>query len=242
MSNLGRLTCVLVVCSLAGFAQAKAVKVKEFMPLLSGVADNPNVDGIAVFNFTEDKQSGGGFGRVHMAITVNGLQPNTFYRFQISQEPSGLPGRIPFRLVAPVESNSGGVAHLTHTLEATDDFTTDANGNPANLHVLVFVDSDGEGDLDGDEVRAIGCVSGSCVDPFIRCTDVSACADGQFCTDDACVAVAGESVCTYSDHDCGTGFLCGISFTDPDGPGPLPAEPCETNGETGCCISAPGVP
>jgi hypothetical protein len=234
---------LLVVCSLAGFVQAKAVKIKAFVPVLNGVTENPNVDGMAVFNFAEDPQTPG-IGRVHMAITITDLLPNTFYRVQVSSEPAGGTGRVPFILISFFETNSAGVGNLTFASEGSLDYTTNPDGSEANVHVFVFIEDDGgtEVDVDADEVRAIGCVSGNCVDPFVRCADASECADGQFCTDDACVAAAGESVCTYADHDCGSGFLCGISFTDPDGTGPLPPEPCETNGETGCCISAPGVP
>ena len=46
-----RWMCVLLLGAMVGTVQAGAVKIRDFVPVLNGEADNGESDGMAIFNF-----------------------------------------------------------------------------------------------------------------------------------------------------------------------------------------------
>ena len=68
MFKFNRLVCVLLVCSLAGLALAKAIKIKEITPYAGTEEALAGADGMAIFNY-HDGQNNNSNTEVTVAIT-----------------------------------------------------------------------------------------------------------------------------------------------------------------------------
>lgn len=193
-------TCIMLGIGLgfASAAHAGAVKILEFTPVLNGVSENPEVDGVAILNYS------GGTGLTAVRINVTGLEKNTLYNVQVRGS-GGLTS-------APIETNSAGILHFNHDLP--NDTTM---GGAMNVHAVVFKDANGDQALQPSELRAIGCASGSCTVPLVACASNLDCDDSNPCTNGACdlgycaitdIACPDDgNVCTIDICNSGTG-LC----------------------------------
>ena len=190
------------ILMIAGVAQAGAIKILEFSPVLNGVTANPDVDGVSIINFNA------GQGMTAVRVNLSGLQGNTVYRVQVR-------GAGGFTSV-PLETNSAGNLHVNQ------DVPTDiTQGGTIDIHVLVFIDANNDNEPQPSEVRALGCVSGSCTLPLVACSVDADCDDGNSCTDGSC--------------DLG---YCAITLvTCPDDGNPCTIEFC--NSSSGLCESSP---
>ena len=152
---------------IAGVAEAKVSKIVDYSPVLNGVSENPDVDGMTIFHFQPNK------GTTAVRLNITGLQANAMYRVMVI----GAGGFTS----APTETNSGGILHINHDTQSdiTQDYTID-------IHAAVFVDANNDAVLQPAELRALGCVSGNCTIPLVACTVDADCDDGNPCTTGDC--------------------------------------------------------
>lgn len=198
MFRFNRLVCVLVGCMMCSVSFGKAVKIKVFTPVLTGETANPDVDGMAVFNYRDPE--GNSTAMTHIAFTVSDLLPDTEYSVQFRGTMGGATTRF--------TTNLAGVGHVnTHT---NSDITTHYLGGPENIHVYVFIDTDEDFTVNPSEIRAVGCVTGNCELPahMTACTEDSDCALPTFpCIDTACelnycsavgrICPSDDDICTW---------------------------------------------
>lgn len=220
MFKFNRLVCFLLVCSVSGLAYGGgAVKIKTFWPVLTGEAENGEIDGMLVVNH-DNGQGTSSSGVSHINVTLTDLQPNTLYIVAVRGGQGGTNLRI--------ETNPAGVGH-DGTVSPFGDLTIDYDGNPANIHAYVYIDFDDDHNVSPDEIRGIACVSPPCDLPasFTPCTQDSDCALPQHpCLDTSCVleyckAVWHEcppdgDICTLDMCDGATGICEYIAIYDPD--------------------------
>ncbi len=204
MLRFSRLLSLVLVCSVAGVVQAKAVKIKVFAPVLTGETENPEIDGMVVVNH-DSGQGTSSSGVSHVNLTVTDLQPNTEYAVQLIGGHGGA--------TQTLTTNAAGVGHAG--TEFPGDLTTDFDGNPFNIHVYVFIDADGDHNVAPDEIRGIACVTEPCDLPasFTPCAQDSDCDLPAFpCLDTSCVL----DYCKAVWHECPPdGDVCTLDMCNP---------------------------
>ncbi len=144
MFRFNKWVCALAVCLAVGAVYAKAVKVKDIVPVGSGLIACPNGDGMAIANYNQ------GNGRTEIQIAITDFEPNTTYHLAF----------VPGLLKAYVLTNPAGNASSHHFV----NFDVCGVGL-SEVCAYVFIDDDDDPnepgwdqrDPDGSEDRAVGC-------------------------------------------------------------------------------------
>ncbi len=195
MRKFNRIVCVLMVFSFASMAHAKAIKIKEFNPVLNGVTENPDVDGMAIINHIA------GTGYTELRITVTDLAPSTQFRAEIKAF-----GNI---VTQPFETNAAGNGHVM--TQNTYDITHDWEGNPVDIHIQIFIDVNNDFVVAPSEIRAMGCISGTCTLPLSVCNTDADCDDSYLCSNEVCDL----GYCDRTAVQCDDGDACTADFCVP---------------------------
>ena len=182
-----------MVFAAAGVLHGSAVKIKQLMPAASGTVENPDGDGMVVFNV----HSGGPNGtQTEIHVHISGFLPETVYGVQID------PGVTNPQAITTNHKGSG-----QWNFTASTDITSENplvrvfrwDGVLATSHEVSF-----------DELRAVGCISGNCPIGEPCATDAD-CDDGGACTVDTCTA----GFCFHALVTCDDGNPCTADFCNP---------------------------
>jgi hypothetical protein len=195
MLRASGLISIGLVVIFAGTVEAKVSKISDYSAALNGETENPDVDGMAIFHFQSNK------GTTAVRINITGLHANSMYNVSVIGD-GGF-------TTPPTETNSGGILHVNHDVpgDITLDYTVD-------IHVAVFVDSNNDQVLQPSELRAIGCVSGTCsLSVFfpLTCSVDADCDDGNLCSTETC----DMGFCSYSPVSCDDGNPLTFDFCNP---------------------------
>ena len=206
MFRFNRLVCVVLVCTLAGFAYSKAVKSRGLTPAGLGSELNPDVDGMVIMNHHDSSTPTTG-----VQIKVTGLEPQTTYGVQV------FPGFTDALAFTTSVSGNGSYHNAIHFPADYTQYMVvrifEWDGVQSNLDEVTF-----------EELRAYGCMSDACMVvtcetqadcdtdfPCLRDTcegglcfherrDID-CDDDDVCTSDRCTGVdeSGATTCEYVD-------------------------------------------
>jgi hypothetical protein len=166
MFRFNRLVCVVLVCTLAGFAYSKAVKSRGLIAAGLGGVLTPDVDGMIIMNHHDSATP-----TTEVQIKVTGLEPQKTYGVQV------FPG---FADPLAFTSSASGNGAYHGTVSLGIDFTQisvvrifEWDGVTSNIDEVSF-----------DELRAYGCMSDECL--VVTCDTDADCDSGFACLRDTC--------------------------------------------------------
>ncbi|UCE60097.1 MAG: hypothetical protein JSU63_21965 [Phycisphaerales bacterium] len=191
MSRFNRIVCVVLVCTLAGFAYAKAVKSKELIAAGLGTDLNPDADGMIVMNYHDSSTP-----TIEVQVKATGLVPQKTYGVQVD------PGFTdPLAFTASASGNGSYHNTITNFPEAFIPLMVvrvfEWDGVPSNIDEVAY-----------HELRAYGCAAETC--NVVTCSTDADCDLGFPCLRDTCEG----GLCFHErrDIDCDDGDPCTADF------------------------------